>query len=578
MGKRESTKSNSNKKLGEFYTPHCVVTSLYEMINEEFGTEWKNDMVVWDPAWGTGNLTKEADFQHLFVSTIRQSDLIRSDGVSDEAMKFQYDFLNDDVDALRSVINRITHEYKMPEDLLEYFECGDKDILILMNPPYAGTGEFGSMSNGTKADALVNDIKTMMNDEGLGTASVNLYSQFIYRVIKMQQAYKKCKIHIAMICPPQFLSTDSYQPFRDYIFDNYEFRRAKLIPANTFENLSGRWGIGLYIWSPGKTENRNDFMHKAIEYDDAGHEVFVENKIIYNLNGYTRANDWVRDAVDNTSEKAFIPVLSSGCKAKDELKLGFKHRLGYIGAKGNNIFHNNEGVCLFTSMYSDGGGIPIMPENFEYACMYFTARRVMTGNNWSWINDKDEYAKPNLESTSRSVQEAIDKFKVDSLIYALFNTSSHASSLKNIEAVEPNGKRHKGVRVPNEFFWITKEDAKELLTDYDAHISDEMYTFDTERYMAEQIEKYKNLGAFSNKALDILGYANKLYAMTYKYRKEFKSDDGVDYQVTNWDAGWYQIKQLVKQYFPEEFKAFNKMTKDFGEELKPLIYQIGMLR
>jgi hypothetical protein len=43
---------------GEFYTPEIWVDEGHRMIEQQFCPNWKDEYVIWDPAYGTGNLTK----------------------------------------------------------------------------------------------------------------------------------------------------------------------------------------------------------------------------------------------------------------------------------------------------------------------------------------------------------------------------------------------------------------------------------------------------------------------------------------------------------------------------------------
>ena len=115
----------TRRKQGEFFTPAIWVDKAHEYIASVYGENWKEEYVVWDPAWGTGNLTRDYKFGELYVSTLNQSDIDTANqmGYNPEAVKFQYDFLNDDYE-------------KLPEGLRKAIEEG-RQIIVLMNPPYA---------------------------------------------------------------------------------------------------------------------------------------------------------------------------------------------------------------------------------------------------------------------------------------------------------------------------------------------------------------------------------------------------------------------------------------------------------
>ena len=64
---------------------------------------------------------------------------------------------------------------------------------------------------------------------------------------------------------------------------------------------------------------------------------------------------------------------------------------------------------------------------------------------------------------------------------------------------------------------------------------------------------------------------------SFKYRSLFNQDHP-DIQINRWDAGWYQIKQMLKEYMPDRLKAFRARFKEFESRLRPLVYELGFLR
>lgn len=64
---------------------------------------------------------------------------------------------------------------------------------------------------------------------------------------------------------------------------------------------------------------------------------------------------------------------------------------------------------------------------------------------------------------------------------------------------------------------------------------------------------------------------------TFKYRKEF-NELRPEYQIMNWDCGWYQIKALVKEYIPEEMKIFLDKFKKLADKMRPMVYELGFLK
>ena len=142
----------TRRRKGEFFTPTIWVDEAHKMITEAFGENWKEEYVVWDPACGTLNLTRDYKFKELYCSTIEESDIKTADQMkyNPEAVKFQYDFLNDGI--VGGKID-IENDPKLPEGLKLALLEGKK-IIVLMNPPYGADGElsdnFSSKSNISK--------------------------------------------------------------------------------------------------------------------------------------------------------------------------------------------------------------------------------------------------------------------------------------------------------------------------------------------------------------------------------------------------------------------------------------------
>lgn len=94
---------DTNRRFkGEFYTPTIWVDEAHKMISETFGEDWKEKYVIWDCAWGTGNLTRDYRFKELYCSTLNYSDIEIGKKYNQRgSTKFQYDFLNDDIELVK---------------------------------------------------------------------------------------------------------------------------------------------------------------------------------------------------------------------------------------------------------------------------------------------------------------------------------------------------------------------------------------------------------------------------------------------------------------------------------------------
>jgi hypothetical protein len=221
----------TRRKQGEFFTPTIWVDKAHEYIASVYGDDWKEKYVVWDPAWGTGNLTRDYKFKELYVSTLIYEDIQTANqmGYNPEATKFQYDFLNDDYEFL-------------PKKLRETIESG-KEIIALMNPPYGSVNDFQNIKqDGGQSKNKIEDtiIKIQMNQEQMGLCVKNLYTQFIYRLNKIGN------VNICVFSPPLMYSGIDFKIFREKILNKYELKSGFIMNSSQFADVKS-WGLTFSI-------------------------------------------------------------------------------------------------------------------------------------------------------------------------------------------------------------------------------------------------------------------------------------------------------------------------------------------
>lgn len=541
----------TRRRKGEFFTPTIWVDEAHKMITQAFGENWKEEYVVWDPASGTLNLTRDYSFKELYCSTIEASDLQTADqmGYNPEAVKFQYDFLNDGI--VDGKID-IEGDTKLPEGLKRaLLEC--KKMIVFMNPPYGTAGNAGTSEGDHKSGIAMTELNKMMKFEKWGASSQQLYAQFLYRLTKYQN------VKICLFSPPLFMSGSSYKEFRKKYFDFYGFDRGFLMNAGEFDGTSD-WGLSFTIWSD-VTDNRSDFELSVGSSNELGDVEFFTNKIIYNLDDKVEASKWVRYEIDKM--KTFdAPQISSGIKIKQHgTGRLVEGSIGYFANDSNQVMNNVMGVSLFTSAFSHSHGLSVK-NNINKVFALFTARKVIKVD---WTNQKDNYCKPN---ESHPIWE---QFQLDSIVYSLFNTSSNQSSLRQIDY------KDKKWDIKNEFFWMPKSDMLKLASD---HSYDELYrdarTAD-ERHVYNLLHNEDIYSRLSPDAREVLDMATELVKKSFPMRKVI-NEQHPEYHLNTWDAGWYQIKLILKKFYPADLIEFGRKYKAFEDRMRPLVYEVGFLR
>ena len=539
------------RNSGDFWTPTLFVDKAQEMISNALGEDWKEKYVVWDPAWGTGNLTRDYKFKNLYCSTLYQSELNIGAEYNPEASKFQFDFLNDEITSKDSIFG--IYNDKLPKGLKDAL-MENKPIVFFLNPPYAQASN-GKTDSGSKKGVAKTMINKIMLDNKIGSPSQNLYAQFLYRILLIKKEFNLTNCHIALFSPARFLSGSSFKKFREAFLNDFAFDDGILFNASNFDDCSDKWGISFSIWHKGKSADKNSFKYTLVENKD-GEVTKCGDKTVYNTDGKVSASDWAKESIKKL--KTFdCPNLTSCINVKEKNTRGklFNNALGYFYNSGNNVDQNTQSVGIFSSAFGNGHGHGINESNFARCMALLSARKLIMTN---WIQNTDEYLAPNESN------EHYDEFVNDSIIYSLFQSKSNQSSLRNID--------YKGKKwdIKNEFFWMSKKTIEDLANEN--HLS---YTYNDARTSNERyVYNILNMITLSPEAQKVLDKANEIVVNTFKYREMF-NEEHPEYQILNWDCGWAQIKAMAKEYDKEEFDEFKKIFKDLENKMRPMVYELG---
>ena len=536
-------KDTTRRKQGEFFTPTIWVDKAHEYIASVYGEDWKEKYVVWDPAWGTGNLTRDYKFKELYVSTLNQSDIDTANqmGYNPEAVKFQYDFLNDDYE-------------KLPVGLRNAIESG-RQIIVLMNPPYA-TAKGGAKKNDDKignADTLVGKE---MKDLSYDKSSAQLFAQFMFRILKKING----SFEICMFSPSSYKTSTSFKKIRQDINEKHNIVKSFIFDSQNFDSTSGGWAIDFSVISQSyEGTNKSDIL----EFDNF--EIVKKGeKEYYSTDEITRASDWVRKSEKKEKTVQDFPNLSSPLKIKNgkNLKINTDNFLGGYTELSNSVYQNQNGVSLYSAIGVLGNtkSVKISPENFLNVCGMFYAKKSVQK---IWTNDKDEYLAPNEE------HEDYQQFTKDSLVYSLFHIHSFQSSLRQVTY------KDKLWDIKNEFFWMSKEEMMELANNNNYN---ELYNdarTDNNRYVYNLLFGEQNIyEQLSPDAKLVLDKATELVRLSMNMRSHFADDHN---HLNSWDAGYAQLKLVWKKYFSEEFKEFRQLYKNLEDRMRPLVYELGFL-
>jgi len=419
------TKTHEDRMTGTFYTPDLFVEEAHRYIEKEFGINWKEDYIVFDNSAGGFNLTKNHKFKELYCSTLEQEDIDKAiaNNINPEAIKFQFDFLNDDLnnlpDGLKDAINN------------------NKKIIIFMNPPYAAASnmKFKDDSQQTKKGVGKTVVNLEMLKEKWGGAS-NLYSQFIYRCFKLNELNNN--IELCFFVKSNYKTGPSYKNFRKNFYSKYQFKSGFLFNAKYFAGCSSDWSVDFSIWRNG-VETRDELESDIVDIVNNKIEK-IGTKVLYNLDNKLACSEWVRQEVKGL-KTVDGPQMSSGLKVKQtgRGRRIAEGQLGYSVIK-NNVYYNQVLNTIISELFADNHGVYITKENIDKIIALFYARTSVNNNPMNW---QDEYIAPNEEiefigcinNDSNTIQQKNVIFLATSNVFANGNINISQENIDKIIAL-----------------------------------------------------------------------------------------------------------------------------------------------
>lgn len=537
---------------GDFWTPTLFVDYAHRMLESVLGEDWKEKYVVWDNCWGSGNLTRDYHFNELYCSTLFQSELDMGANYNREATKFQFDFLNEFIPGTSDTVQ---FDSKIPHGLHNAL-LQKKPIVFLLNPPYGTANNMGATGTSKQGIASTKINRLMQNDD-MGACSQNLYAQFLYRIMKLKEVFGLTDCFIGIYSPALFLTGPSWKKFRKKFLHDFSYIKACQFKASHFADVSDNWGISFSVWGSGETTDKENFNYDLI--DEINGEIkIIDQKTVYNVDNHATGNDWVKESVKGIAT-IDSPQLTSALKVAEK---GYGQiadgAMGYTMFKGNNVDNNTTGVAMLSGMYANAHGISILDSNFLRSTALFAARKLIEK---TWVNSKDEYLAP--DETHPQFQEFVN----DSMVFSLFHSSSNQSSLRQVQY------KDRKWNIYNEFFWMGKEEIMQLASEnnYDECYNDARTA--KERYVYRKLQET----TLSTETQAVLGKANAIVRSTFKFRELFNGSNP-EYQIMNWDCGWYQIKALAREYGRNDLDEFNSLFKALADKMRPMVYELGFLK
>ncbi len=535
---------------GAYYTPLAVVDKAYDKLTETLGKNWQKDYIVWDMCCGVGNLeVKHSNPRNIYMSTLDEADIdvMKATKTCVAATRFQYDYLNDDINDFGQIDYTLTN--KVPQGLQQAFK-ENKKILVLINPPYAEATNADNVSSDSHAEGKTDVSKTSISNIMLdyGYAKRELFVQFLARLtIEIPNAT------VAMFSTFKYVNAPNFERFRELW--SGEYLGGFVVHSKAFDGLTGNFPIGFLVWKTNhNAKKKNEITEIITEVLDKNSEPIGEKKF-FNLPNDTFLNSWLPRLKTNSSN---IPLKNavSPREGKAKVTLWLDNSIGYLLSNGNDVQHSSQQTAILSSVYNTGGGFYITQENLWQAAIIFTVRRVIKP---TWLNDRDQFLQP--------AKPLSDEFKNDCLIWMLFNGSNLTASANDLEW---NGKNWS---IVNHFIPFTEKEVG----------SPERFESD---FMVQYLSTFPSTGGarggLSNEAQQVMLEGKKLWQAYFAHTDVRSVRD--ELKLNRADVGWYQIRKALQarnasgDYIPVNFKPFEEAYKALTEKLQPMVYELGFLR
>ena len=375
------------ERKGAFFTPRQWVALSQQYLTDYLGENWQDEYYVWDCAAGTGNLLAGlTNKYHIFASTLDQADVnVMHERIQHGANLldnhiFQFDFLNDEFIPQRE-------GGKLPDTLFDIISNEEKrkKLVIYINPPYAeGDNVRGIGRKNIHISKIHSKYQNIM-----GKASSEMFAQFFTRIYT---EIPNCKL--AEFSTLKILQAPNFSDFRN--FYRAKLEKIFLVPANTFDNVSGEFPIAFFIWDTNEKEVFKEVITDV--YDKKGN--FLGVKLLPSYDDKKYISDWL------------------GEKSKDISN----NNIGHLASVGND-FQNQRMVFLDNEEKENwkkgGRHTKISKENLITTSIYFAVRHCIPAD---WLNDRDQFLYP-----KDGWQEDKD-FQTNCLAYTLFHGQNRISA------------------------------------------------------------------------------------------------------------------------------------------------------
>jgi hypothetical protein len=490
-------------------------------LTDYLGEDWQEDYFVWDCAAGTGNLLAGLTNKYnIYASTLDQADINVIHERIDHGANllknhvFQFDFLNDDFT-------------KLPQSLQDIINNPEKrkKLIVYINPPYAeattaktvtGTGE-------NKAGVTTNfKIKEQLNPK-IGNATNEIFALFMAVIY---ERIPDCVL--GQFSTLKFVNGSNFKKFKDFFLSEYV--SGFVVPAETFDNVKGKFPIGFTIWNTAK-KSKIEIITTDV-YDKNGN--YSGAKTFYG-NLPKSINKWIVNFRNNK-----------------------ENSIGTLFYRGND-FQNQKYIYIDTgSTKAHDSELYFKSSNIIESSIYFSIRHCINAN---WLNDRDQFLFPN-DGWQTDLE-----FQNDCLTYTLFHGQNRLTSKAGTNHWIPFTEQEVNAQARFESNFMTQYIKGKIKIEQSADL------FDSEESESEPL-------VFSATAKSVFDAGQELW-------KYYHQQPNINANASFYDIrahfqgrsakGRMNSKSDDKKYM-ELIKTLRNELKELAKEIEPKVYKYEFLK
>ena len=565
------------RRRGVFFTPLDFAQKACEYLNKMLGKNWtqSKNYRLWDMAAGTGNLEvflPKEFLKYCYLSTLEQDDVYSLKKTFPTATSFQYNYLEDDAEDATTLwaatlrANTQSAVSKLPNALKADLENPSIKWIILLNPPYATAQEAGSKGANKKGVADT-AIRKRMHAERLGEVSRELYTQFLYRILR---DFQHRDTVLGLFAPLKYLLSANYQKFRDHVF-HATFQAGFVFSSEHFGGTSKTrhfpvsfilWNIGTRLPKDKKPNHSSILLEQTPFHLDVldATTLHIGIKNIRPLHRNDFLSRWIARPRGTTVFPPFSSALNIASGNTDTRNRAADGFLASLMCPGNELQCQHL-TAFLSGPQASAGALSVVPDNFEQAVVVFAARRIPKN---TWLNHVDQLMKPKKTLTPQFVS--------DCAVWSLFDSKNQTAALRNVFYND------RVYQIENHFFPFPIGEISNW-TIADENIADSLGNANNS-FVADWLAKQ----TLSNEAQRLFDCARELYQHYFAHALQ-KTDRTCQlaYKIETYDAGWYQIQQLLRLAAVQNSIGMERLSKikthhnELRSKLLPLFREFGIL-